>query len=148
MRAVETGSVFVAIDAGTSSVRALAFEPSGRPLADSISQHLYSVRTSADGAATFPARELFDLVCLALDGVNDYLQQSGLSACTVGTSTFWHSVLGLDERGEPASPIFYWADTRSAPDATALREELDWTPKWDLDAGLRATWQWYERTLR
>jgi CDP-glucose 4,6-dehydratase len=32
-------------------------------------------------------------------------------------------------------------------DSTALRDELGWTPRWDLDAGLRATWDWYERTL-
>jgi CDP-glucose 4,6-dehydratase len=33
-------------------------------------------------------------------------------------------------------------------DSTAIREELGWAPKWDLDAGLRATWAWYERALR
>lgn len=33
-------------------------------------------------------------------------------------------------------------------DPTAIREELGWTPKWDLDRGLRATWEWYERRLR
>jgi CDP-glucose 4,6-dehydratase len=32
-------------------------------------------------------------------------------------------------------------------DSTAIREGLGWAPKWDLDAGLRATWEWYERTL-
>jgi CDP-glucose 4,6-dehydratase len=32
-------------------------------------------------------------------------------------------------------------------DSTAIREELGWAPRWDLDSGLRATWNWYERTL-
>jgi CDP-glucose 4,6-dehydratase len=32
-------------------------------------------------------------------------------------------------------------------DPTAIREELGWTPKWDLERGLRVTWEWYERTL-
>jgi CDP-glucose 4,6-dehydratase len=32
-------------------------------------------------------------------------------------------------------------------DSTAIRDELGWAPRWDLDAGLRATWEWYERTL-
>jgi CDP-glucose 4,6-dehydratase len=32
-------------------------------------------------------------------------------------------------------------------DSTAIREELGWTPNWDLDRGLRAAWDWYERTL-
>jgi CDP-glucose 4,6-dehydratase len=31
-------------------------------------------------------------------------------------------------------------------DSGAIREELGWAPKWDLDRGLKATWNWYERT--
>ena len=33
-------------------------------------------------------------------------------------------------------------------DPTAIREELGWRPRWDLDSGLRAAWEWYEGTLR
>ena len=32
-------------------------------------------------------------------------------------------------------------------DSTAIREELGWAPKWDLDRGLRVTWDWYARAL-
>ena len=32
-------------------------------------------------------------------------------------------------------------------DPTAIRTELRWEPKWELDQGLRAAWEWYERTL-
>jgi CDP-glucose 4,6-dehydratase len=32
-------------------------------------------------------------------------------------------------------------------DSAAIRKELGWAPKWDLDRGLKATWDWYERTL-
>ena len=32
-------------------------------------------------------------------------------------------------------------------DPTAIRTELGWEPKWDLDSGLRAALEWYERTL-
>jgi CDP-glucose 4,6-dehydratase len=32
-------------------------------------------------------------------------------------------------------------------DSTAIRSELGWDPRWDLDRGLRAAWAWYERTL-
>ncbi len=28
-------------------------------------------------------------------------------------------------------------------DSTAIREELGWAPRWDLDAGLMAAWEWY-----
>jgi CDP-glucose 4,6-dehydratase len=32
-------------------------------------------------------------------------------------------------------------------DPTAMRRELGWSPSWELDAGLRVTWEWYEQTL-
>jgi CDP-glucose 4,6-dehydratase len=32
-------------------------------------------------------------------------------------------------------------------DSTAIQWELGWSPQWDLDSGLAATWEWYERTL-
>jgi CDP-glucose 4,6-dehydratase len=32
-------------------------------------------------------------------------------------------------------------------DSTAIREELGWSPAWDLDRGLRETYAWYERHL-
>jgi nucleoside-diphosphate-sugar epimerase len=32
-------------------------------------------------------------------------------------------------------------------DSTAIRERLGWTPRWDMESGLRAAWDWYKRTL-
>ena len=32
-------------------------------------------------------------------------------------------------------------------DSTAIREELGWAPRWDLDAGLRSAWAWYRSSL-
>jgi CDP-glucose 4,6-dehydratase len=33
-------------------------------------------------------------------------------------------------------------------DASAIREQLGWSPKWELDEGLQETWRWYEQYLR
>ena len=33
-------------------------------------------------------------------------------------------------------------------DPTAIRTELGWAPKWDLDSGLRAALEWYGQTVR
>ena len=32
-------------------------------------------------------------------------------------------------------------------DSSAIRDELGWAPRWDLDSGLRAAWDWYRRAL-
>jgi CDP-glucose 4,6-dehydratase len=37
--------------------------------------------------------------------------------------------------------------SRQYLDSTAIREELGWEPRWELEDGLRAAWQWYERHL-
>jgi CDP-glucose 4,6-dehydratase len=36
---------------------------------------------------------------------------------------------------------------RQWPDSTAIRAELGWQPRWDLDAGLSRTYEWYARAL-
>jgi dTDP-glucose 4,6-dehydratase len=32
-------------------------------------------------------------------------------------------------------------------DASKIRDELGWVPRWDLDSGLEETYSWYERNL-
>jgi gluconokinase len=43
----------------------------------------------------------------------------------VGTSTFWHSLLGLDAEGRPVTPVYLWMDARSRASAADLRRRLD-----------------------
>ena len=33
-------------------------------------------------------------------------------------------------------------------DSSAIRDELGWEPRWELEQGLRITWEWYRRHLR
>lgn len=44
--------------------------------------------------------------------------------------------------GTPAGEI-----DRQVLDSTAMREQLDWEPRFDLETGLRQTWRWYETRL-
>src|SRR5437899_1094513 len=43
----------------------------------------------------------------------------------VAVATFWHGLLGFDATGPAATPIYMWADTRSAQEATLLAGALD-----------------------
>ena len=47
-----------------------------------------------------------------------------------------------DVRGEPAA-----GPDRQALDSGAIRAELGWAPRWDLDRGLAATYEWYRAHL-
>lgn len=115
----------LAIDLGTSSVRVLAVDSAGRAVDASEEQQRYAIGTSADGAAETDAPPLFDLLVDTVDGALARLGPLAEEIVAVGMTSFWHGLLGLRPDGEPATPIYYWADTRSAPDAAALRRELD-----------------------
>jgi gluconokinase len=45
----------------------------------------------------------------------------------VAISTFWHGLLGFDATARPVTPVYMWADTRSAAAASQLRADLDET---------------------
>ncbi|AHY46899.1 Sugar (pentulose and hexulose) kinase [Rubrobacter radiotolerans] len=101
----------LALDVGSSSVRASLWSASGDPLPPSIKLD-YSFTYTADGGAEADAEELFDLVAQALDGV--LAGSEGYRVLAVSTSAYWHSLLGLDADGEPATAVFTWADRRAA----------------------------------
>ena len=113
------------IDVGTSAVRALLYDRWGRSVTDAEARAAYEVRTSADGGVDVDAEELLAAVEASVDGV---LAQAGPLAervAGVGTTTFWHNVIGVDGEGKPLTPVLTWADTRASGVAAELRQEWD-----------------------
>lgn len=122
--------LLIALDAGTSSIRALAYDGAGRDIHNSEEQIKYALHTTADGAATFGAAALFDITVRAIDGVVARLGDRATDVAAVGTTSFWHSLMGIDDAGQATTPVLYWADTRSAAQASRLRAELDADAVW------------------
>ena len=94
-----------------------------RARAEKTVQASYQVRTTADGGAELDARELLDEVRGVIRGMLDAMSDQEIVG--VGTSTFWHSLLGLDNRAEPLTPLYLWLDARSRDQAQWLRERVD-----------------------
>jgi len=113
----------LAIDIGTSSTRAILYDATGRAVEERHAQVSYEIETSHDGRSTFDASELRRLTEAAIDEV--CIEMGNMSVAAVGISCFWHSLVGLDERGEPITPIFYWGDNRSVDQVDQLRDRLD-----------------------
>jgi gluconokinase len=42
----------------------------------------------------------------------------------IGMASFWHSLVGVNARGEAITRVITWADSRCRPDAARLREKL------------------------
>src|SRR5256712_3196934 len=115
----------LALDVGTSGVRSFLFDVAGRPVASAIAHRDRPVRTSTDGEASLDADERVRATASAID---ETLARAGRRVgeiAVVAFSTFWHSVLGIDERGRPTTRVLTWADTRARGAAAALRGELD-----------------------
>jgi len=101
----------LALDVGSSSTRAGAYDERGRE-ADEPARRSYS---SSHGQ--LDADELLDAVQAALAEAGD--------ADAVGISCFWHSLLLLDEHDRPLTPVLLWQDRRAAAQAEALAAQLD-----------------------
>jgi gluconokinase len=116
--------LILALDIGTSSTRAMLFDAAAQPVPGCVAQVTTQMQTSADGGATFEATALFETVVTAIDQL---LQMAGALAQHirgVTCATFVGNILGVDASGEPITPIYTYADTRSAADAAQLRQEL------------------------
>lgn len=110
----------MALDIGTSSVRAALFDLRGKRLPGTLAQRSYPLDTGSDGRAELDPLELLRQAkaCLREAGRG----WRGISA--VGVSCFWHSLLGTDAEGNPLTPIYTWADSRCRDDAARLRADL------------------------
>ena len=115
----------LALDVGTSSARAIAFDERGRPQPDATGHVAYEPRTTPDGGVELDAGVLLDAVAQAIDACLAGCGARASEMAAVGASVFWHSLLALDASGQPLTPVLTWADTRSAAAARALRETLD-----------------------
>jgi gluconokinase len=121
---VERGPAILALDVGTSSCRASFYAAAdGRALRGHRARIPYAPTTTADGGAELDAEMLVEQVCSCIERV---LGQAHLPPIAgVGTSTFWHSLLGIDDNARPLTPVYLWLDARSRAAAADLRRQMD-----------------------
>ena len=112
----------LALDVGTSSCRASLYDVHGRAIKDRFAHIAYSPTITPDGGAELDPDLLFDQLCSAIDQV---LARDPPRILAVATDTFWHSLLGVDGRGNPLIPVYLWLDARSRAEVALLREQLD-----------------------
>jgi gluconokinase len=71
------------------------------------------------------AERLVGLTAEAVDGLLVALGRRAGQVAGVALSTFWHTVLGVGAGGRARTPVYSWADTRSAAAVEALRARVD-----------------------
>lgn len=115
----------VALDIGTSSVRALAFDAQGKQVKGLGASVQHKPTVDDQGASELDAELLLDRCIQVLGAVVVQARDAGISLDAVAVSTFWHSIVGVDGSFRPVTPMYLWADTRSASQADQLRARLD-----------------------
>ena len=116
-------AVVIALDVGTSSVRAAFYDAAGRAIVGRSHQIEHAPTITPDGGIEHDAARLLDGVVACLDAIHP--NRPPEETVAVGIATFWHGLLGFDAAGRPTTPVYMWADTRSAGDAQLLRGALD-----------------------
>ena len=103
----------LALDVGTTFVRAVAHDETGAPVEGAEAKRMHAGERDPDA-----------LVALVAAVADEARAQAG-EIDAVASSCFWHSLLALDARGRPLTPILPWRDTGAADDADALAARLD-----------------------
>jgi gluconokinase len=119
------GPFILAIDIGTSAVKILLFDQTGREVEGLNWRKAFEIRSSADGASEADPDGLLDIVC---EGIDRALSRAGDRVgdiVAVACCTFASNIIGVDQKGKPLTPVFTYADTRAENEVEWLRAEFD-----------------------
>ncbi len=108
----------IALDVGSSSVRAWIYDETATAVRDAGAQRRYRL---APGGILDADRLLAD----ARGVLHATRRGHGGSDEVVAASCFWHSLLALDDSGRPVTALLTWRDIRSAAAADELAGQLD-----------------------
>lgn len=112
------------LDLGTSSARALLFDATGRAVPGVAAQIANEPHFDKLGDLTF---DLAHLTANMVAVIDQTLARAGTRTdqiAAVTLCTFVTNIAGIDDAGQPVTPVLTYAQPGSAADAAALRAEL------------------------
>lgn len=117
--------LILALDIGSSALRAALFDRLGRAVQGIEAREPYQVHYTADGGAEVDADALLALLFRCIDAALSQVGPLAPAIAGVAGCSFVNNILGLNAASRPATPITTYADTRSAAMAPGLRADFD-----------------------
>jgi gluconokinase len=125
--------ILLALDIGTSGIRAALFDAEGGELPDAGVRLNYRANNFAE-FGTIDADVLLEQVAQTIDVLfATYERTTPIELIAI--SCFWHSLLGVDE-ARPTTAVLGWSDPRASQSAEELRARFD-EPKFHNITGCR-----------
>lgn len=121
----ESAPLVLALDVGTSSVRASLYTEAALEIPGTQARTPINISTTIEGGAELDAEEAVEQVARTIDRALALAGRQSLLIETVAVSCFWHSLLGVDDKGGAITPVLGWADTRAVSEADELRRRFD-----------------------
>jgi gluconokinase len=118
-------SLILALDIGTSSVRAALYDFAARRLDETFVKNARQLVMTDEGGAELDAETALLQTIAAIDEVLEKAGDKAERIEFVTTSCFWHSLVGVGAEGAALTPVYGWADTRSADFIAPLRAQFD-----------------------
>lgn len=117
--------LILALDIGTSSIRAALYDAEAEPIRGAAVRLERSLQVTLDGGAEIDADTAVEQVAAAIDALLDKTQRIKGEIVHVASCAFWHSLVGIDAKGRPTTKVFGWADTRSREYSAVLKKRFD-----------------------
>lgn len=115
----------LALDIGTSSVRAALYDHAGNEIINTSVKLERELHATFNGGAEIDGDEAIEQIARVIDDVLAKNSQLASQIEIVAVSCFWHSLVGIDKTGEATTPVYGWADTRSAQMVGELQSSFD-----------------------
>ena len=117
-------AALLALDVGTSGVRAALFDEQGQEI-QGAQAHSNRIFATFGDVEELDANDLIELIGRTLDQLFENAGQLIDSVGLIAASCFWHSLMGVSSEGRPTTPVFGWANTRAGHAAKQLRSRFN-----------------------
>jgi gluconokinase len=117
--------IVLALDIGTSGVRAALFDGRGDEIEGSHCALRNPWHSELGAGGDVNADALLQFVARAIDVAVTRAESFVSRIDYVAASCFWHSLVGVDDAGRAVMPLLGWADTRAADAVAELRSRFN-----------------------